>query len=184
VRVPANLALITIVLSAVNAAGQAASSSTACSAPEYRNFDFWVGTWEVRGADGELAGTNRIERILGGCALQENWTGRRGMVGTSLNAYDAMDGKWHQTWVDSNGLRLDLAGEYASGRLTLQGEGPSLREPRRRVLHRITWSRLPEDGRVRQLWETSRDQGLTWEVVFDGAYVRSKPPVAGHPGER
>lgn len=171
---------LSILFSAAGAAtaGQAASPyPSACGAPEYRQFDFWMGTWEVRRADGEVAGTNRIESILGGCALQESWTGRVGTVGKSLNAYDPLDGKWHQTWVDSNGLRLDLEGEYAEGRLTLSGEGPSLREPRRRVLHRVTWSRLPEGGRVRQLWQVSRDGGAAWDVVFDGTYVPSKPTL-------
>jgi hypothetical protein len=39
--------------------------------------------------------------------------------------------------------------------------------------HRITWTPLPE-GRVRQFWENSRDEGKTWSVAFDGTYVRRK----------
>jgi hypothetical protein len=142
-----------------------------CSAPEYRQFDFWLGRWQVRGAKGQVVGTNRIEAILGGCALRESWTGRDGSVGTSLNAWDPFDRRWHQTWVDSDGLRLELAGEYAGGRMTLSGDGRSLAPPTRTVRHRITWSRLPEGRRVRQLWEVSGDGGQTWKAVFDGTYV-------------
>ena len=35
---------------------------------------------------------------------------------------------------------------------------------------RITWSKL-DGGRVRQLWESSTDDGRTWSVAFDGTYV-------------
>ena len=149
------------------------AGATPCTAPEYRQFDFWAGRWEVRGADAKVAGTNRIEPILGGCALQENWTGSSGVVGTSLNAYDPLDGKWHQTWVDGEGLRLELAGEYAQGKMTLSGEGRLTGTPGR-LRHRITWSRLPEGGRVRQLWEVSKDDGRTWSVAFDGTYIPQK----------
>ena len=33
---------------------------------------------------------------------------------------------------------------------------------------RITWTR--EGDGVRQLWETSKDDGETWETAFDGRY--------------
>ncbi|MDH3459056.1 MAG: hypothetical protein OER90_19620, partial [Gemmatimonadota bacterium] len=46
-----------------------------CSAPEYRQFDFWLGTWNVETKDGKTAGTNHITQILNGCALREEWTG-------------------------------------------------------------------------------------------------------------
>jgi hypothetical protein len=39
------------------------------------------------------------------------------------------------------------------------------------VVDRITWIPL-EDGRVRQVWEASRDYGNTWQVLFDGTYAR------------
>jgi hypothetical protein len=39
------------------------------------------------------------------------------------------------------------------------------------ALQRITWSQLP-GGKVRQLWEASKDGGKTWTVVFDGTYTR------------
>src|SRR2546427_2060913 len=46
-----------------------------------------------------------------GCGLQENWEGTDGMTGTSLNAYEAARGLWHQTWVDSRGSILLLEGQ-------------------------------------------------------------------------
>ena len=39
------------------------------------------------------------------------------------------------------------------------------------VRSRITWTPL-EDGRVRQHWQLSRDDGATWTTAFDGLYSR------------
>ena len=92
-----------------------------CSTPEHHQFDFWIGEWNVITEDGRQAGANRIERILDGCVLQENWTGANGMRGQSFNIYSAADGKWHQTWVDTTGLRLELHGGMQDGRMVLSG---------------------------------------------------------------
>jgi hypothetical protein len=43
------------------------------------------------------------------------------------------------------------------------------------VRHRITWTPLP-DGTVRQHWQASRDDGATWDDLFDGRYVRRDGP--------
>jgi hypothetical protein len=40
---------------------QAAARPRPCTAPLHRQFDFWVGAWDVIGANGQFAGTNRIE---------------------------------------------------------------------------------------------------------------------------
>ncbi|MEO8587410.1 MAG: hypothetical protein ABI584_14690 [Acidobacteriota bacterium] len=143
-----------------------------CAAPEYRQFDFWLGDWNVKDASGSEAGTNRITSIQGGCVLLENWTGAKGSNGTSFNMYFSGDRKWHQTWVDNQGGRLDLAGGVVDGKMVLEGESPSQREPGTLVRQRISWEKKGAD--VRQLWEASRDGGKTWKVLFDGLYVRAK----------
>jgi hypothetical protein len=140
-----------------------------CTAAEMRQFDFWVGAWQV--ADrGKHAGHNRIELILGGCALLENWTGAEGGAGKSLNFFDAEDRRWHQAWVDGSGGALFLAGRFENGSMRLEGErAASGGTPATR--HRITWTPLP-DGRVRQLWESSPTGREEWAVQFDGLYSR------------
>ena len=41
------------------------------------------------------------------------------------------------------------------------------------IINRITWSLMNGDrDYVRQLWETSTDDGKTWAVAFDGQYHR------------
>lgn len=42
-----------------------------CDAPAHREFDFWLGQWQVHTPDGEMAGSNHIERGYGGCVLHE-----------------------------------------------------------------------------------------------------------------
>ena len=151
---------------AATSAGKPATAPGPCSSPEHRQFDFWLGEWEVREA-GKVAGANRITKILGGCALREEWTGASGLTGTSLNVYDAPRRRWHQTWVDDKGNVLLLEGEWKSGRMVLEGEHPISADKTTR--ERISWT--PQSGgRVRQLWESSTDSGKTWSVAFDGIY--------------
>jgi hypothetical protein len=140
-----------------------------CTAPVHRQFDFWVGAWDVIGADGKFAGTNRIELVDGGCALFENWSsGRGGYTGRSLNSVGG-DGRWRQTWVDSGGLRLELVGGLVDGKMVLEGETPASSPGGPPTKNRITWS--PEtEGRVRQHWETSADGGKTYSSAFNGMY--------------
>jgi hypothetical protein len=144
--------------------------AASCAAPEFRQFDFWIGEWEVRNPDGSKAGTNRIEPILGGCALQENWTGAGGGSGKSFSLYDRTREVWHQTWVDAQGNLLQLDGHFADNRMTLLSA--AVRDSSGgTVIHRIVWVQTAP-GRVRQLWESSRDGGTTWTVAFDGRYIK------------
>jgi len=146
--------------------------STTCDADGYRQFDFWIGNWEVS-SGGQPAGTNSIHPVQNGCALQENWqgAGEGGISGTSFNIYDRATGHWHQTWVDSSGTLLQLDGGLVNGVMVLSGQRPA-RDGGGMVLHRISWTPNP-DGSVRQLWEASKDEGASWAVLFDGLYMRS-----------
>lgn len=150
-------------------------SARPCGAkPEYRQFDFWIGEWDVQ-AGGKQAGTNSVQLILGDCVIFENWTGAGGMTGKSFNIYNAAKGKWQQTWVDSSGNALELYGEFKDGAMRLAGEKPAPNGGK--IIDRLSFFPL-EGGRVRQLWESSQDDGKTWSVVFDGLYTRRK--IAAH----
>jgi hypothetical protein len=153
------------------------SPPVACSSQEYRQFDFWVGEWTVTNSSGQFAGENRVAVIQNGCAIQETWTGADGGSGISFNGYFDGDRKWHQTWFDSRGGRLELAGAFVGGKMILRGEIPVRGEPGHKVLHQITWEKHP-DGRIRQLWQSSPDGGGSWTIVFDGTYTRKGAPVA------
>jgi hypothetical protein len=163
--------LLLCVLPTALKAQSAASAQPACSRPEHRQFDFWVGEWNVTRPNGQIAGTNRIRLIHGGCALLEEWTGAGGSTGTSLNAFDPATGRWHQTWIGSDGVLLKLDGGMKGGGMELVGVTVGANGTR--TLQRIRWTSLGGDPpRVRQLWETSSDDGRTWSVAFDGVYRR------------
>lgn len=138
-----------------------------CSDAVHREFDFWLGTWEVRNEEGELLGHNEIERVAGGCALLESWHSAGGGDGMSINTYDSRLGKWTQRWVGV-GATLWLEGGIEDGRMVLAGTSPRSTS-RGEVLDRITWTPLP-DGRVRQVWEVSADGGKSWRADFVGYY--------------
>ena len=142
-----------------------------CSAPEHRQFDFWLGEWTVE-AKGKQAGSNKITAILGGCVLFEEWqSAASGYAGKSFNRYDPASGQWRQLWVDSGGGALDLAGGYQDGKMILQGEQTS--KDGAKLQNRITWYNNT-DKTVRQHWQQSSDGGKTWKTVFDGLYTRAK----------
>jgi len=138
-----------------------------CASEQYRQFDFWLGDWEVADADGNRQGTNTIESILGGCVLRESWQGT-GSQGYSHNIYDRTTGRWHQTWVDAGGTLLQVDGGLVDGAMVLEGTG--IARGGATVHHRISWTPL-DDGRVRQHWQTSSD-GDSWSDAFLGFYTR------------
>jgi hypothetical protein len=141
-----------------------------CDGAEHRQFDFWLGDWEVFGPNGQPAGRNSITRELNGCVLHERWVGAGGMRGESFNTWDRTRQRWHQTWVSSTGTLLVIEGGLVNGAMQMTGDTTT---PKGLVRNRITWTPGP-DGSVRQVWETSVDGGTTWQGAFDGRYRRAK----------
>lgn len=144
-----------------------------CAAPEFHQFDFWIGDWNVTTPEGKPAGTSKVAAILGGCAIQENWTSASGGKATSLSLYDEPNRRWHQTWVDDTGGLLQLDGEFRGGAMVLIGRRASVRDRGSAVVHRIVWTVISPD-RVLQHWEASKNEGRTWSTFFDGTYARKK----------
>jgi hypothetical protein len=144
------------------------AAHAACENSAYRQFDFWIGEWEVHTPEGKLAGTNRITREYEGCVLHERYTTARGYSGESLNTYEPGRQVWHQTWVDNEGTLLLLEGKLVDGRMRLEGE--NVDGAGKVIRHRITWTPNP-DGTVRQFWETTDANGQ-WTTAFDGRYSK------------
>ncbi len=139
-----------------------------CCTEDHNAFDFWVGTWEVRLADGTKAGVNRIVKAEGGCVLQEHWkSANQGFTGTSLNYLNTTTGQWEQLWVDRSGNILKLKGNREGDQMILTSDPFKGPEGSERT-NRITWT-LREDGTVRQLWEVL-EKGSAVQVLFDGYY--------------
>ena len=139
----------------------------ACADLAYRQFDFWQGEWNVATADGTLVGRDRIERDYGGCVLHEHWTSVDGGTGGSVTIYDMSRKVWHQTWVDSTGTLVVLEGGLKDGAMVMTGE---MTQDGKRLQDRMSWT--PQNGKIRQLWETSSDGGKTWHTIFDVYYSK------------
>ena len=145
--------------------------------PHFREFDFWVGDWDVRprGASASTtASRNRITLEENGCVVQEHWEGQGGSTGQSFNLFDRSIGKWRQTWVDNGGGQHDYVGELRDGNMALEGTTPAANGARGRVPTRLTLFHISHDT-VRQFFETSPDSGATWVASSDLLYVRRRP---------
>lgn len=155
--------------------------------PAFAELNFWLGDWQVWAGD-RLVGSNRIEEVVGGCALTEHWVATGGGEGMSLFYYDPRREEWNQVWVTEDTTRPGglkekrLVDRPDDGALRFQGE---VVHPEHGVyLDRTTLIPLADD-RVRQLIEISTDDGETWRVVFDALYLRPGigPPSPSGPEE-
>lgn len=151
----------------------AQQSGCKCCTDEFRQFDFWVGSWIVYDSANAPLGTNVIDIIQDSCVLRENWKSARSpYTGTSYNFYNPATGSWTQSWVDNQGGSLLLRGGLVGSAMQMSSE-PVEDNQGRMVVNRITWAPRP-DGTVRQHWESSVDNG-PWSTLFDGIYKRSTP---------
>lgn len=147
-------------------ARQSASSKVAaCSAPEYHQFDFWIGDWDGFDMDkpAVVVARNHVDRILDGCVLREDYRGTNGLAGQSLSIYDASRRTWSQTWVTSRGNVLLIEGNFSGGDMVLSGADRTADGKERRI--RGVWR--PEKDGVRETAVTSVDAGKTWQPWFD-----------------
>ena len=105
------------ILSAFSSFSQASPSDCSTNAKN-REFDFWVGEWNVFNPQKVQVGKSVITRIINGCAIQENWTSLGGgnYVGESINVYNDEKQKWEQYWFGSGGaINYAGEGEYRDG---------------------------------------------------------------------
>lgn len=135
---------------------------------EARQFDFWVGDWDVFNTNGQKAGTNTVQLFSDGCGILENWTGSLGGDGKSINFYDASTKKWYQSWIGTGGGALRYAGVFTDGAMRFEGETIA---NGKKTLQKLTFTKIDENT-VRQLFETSADDGKTWTITADLKYVR------------
>lgn len=138
---------------------------------EARQFDFWLGDWDVFNLAGQKAGTNSILSFANGCGLMENWTSALGNDGKSINYYDASTNKWYQHWMGSTGGALRYEGSFKDG--AIRFEGATIGKDGKKTLQKLTFFKLDEST-VRQLAETSNDDGKTWTISYDFKYVKRK----------
>ena len=140
-----------------------------CKSPEYRQFDFWLGDWEVQDPAGNVVGHNAVTAEQDGCLIIEHWTATGGaQTGTSFNYYDIRDKKWHQLYLDNSGNAgafPAMSGELIENKMVLltnDANGPT---------SRWTWYTV-SPNHVRQMAEQSTDNQKTWQITWDSIYVK------------
>jgi tetratricopeptide (TPR) repeat protein len=144
------------------------------STPENRQFDFWLGEWNVQTTPGGVpAGQSRIELILGDCVVEENWqSDGNPYSGKSYNMYNAALRRWEQYWVDNSAGNIFFYGGLKDGVMDYftdeipQPSGPPLKR-------HLQFFKLGPDE-VRQFSQGSTDGGKTWTPEYDFTYVRKK----------
>jgi len=153
-----------------------ATQPNPCADPQHKQFDFWVGEWNLTwpgDKQGEVVhGTNSIKRILDGCVVQENFSGGDSMHlrGMSLSTYDLESNRWKQTWVDNEGGYLDFIGDFSNGQMILQREAVRNGE---KILQRMVWKNISAHE-LDWSWESSADGGRTWQVNWPIHYKRTQ----------
>jgi hypothetical protein len=166
------LSSLIILLLARSGAGQnAAAAAGLCADPARAALDYWVGSWSTTTGRGVPGGTSVVERVAGGCALLERFSGAQGgLIGAGLHTLDAATGEWIQYWVDSRGVTLIMKGMMADGRITYDWTAPVNGVPRRQ---RYALEPLP-DGSLVQTGYVTTDDGATWQQAWKLTYRKEE----------
>jgi len=155
----------------------------ACQSLEARQFAFWLGTWDLTGRArvklgsdqwNETRSVNTIRSTMDGCVTREefaNLTPDR-WTGMSVSVWIPQSREWHQTWVDSQGGYISLAGGFRDGKMILV-TSPHPLPSGVTVVNRMVFHDIARDSLVWD-WEASRDKGRAWELLWSITYRRRK----------
>lgn len=149
-----------------------------CSSPEFRQFDFWIGDWEVFGKTGRKAGDSKISLVLDSCIILEEWTSanmQQGLryAGKSFNTWNSAMKQWQQTWVDNTGNTTAYTHGKFEDKKIIFNTDPFPFSKDTTATRRLTFFDLGKD-KVRQLGEITKDNGTTWAPEYDLEYRRKK----------
>jgi hypothetical protein len=162
-----SILLLFFLVHTINCFAQSNTAPCACCSYAHKQFDFWLGNWDVYNTKDIKVGENNIIRIQDSCALQENWISPP-QTGTSYNYFDTSDSLWHQLWIDNVGTVLNLKGKLVNGKMVLESE-KMLSKKNKFYFNRITWQQLP-NGNITQKWDIVGDSGQILQVAFEGVY--------------
>lgn len=144
-----------------------------CKSKEASQFDFWVGTWQLEWKDPDgtsRTGTNIINKILGSCVIEENFsTGDKSYLGKSISMYSPDKKMWQQTWVDNAGAYLDFTGGMDGDKMILLRKGKNKKGVE--ILQKMTFYDITQNE-FNWNWEYSTDNGTNWLLVWKIHYTR------------
>jgi hypothetical protein len=141
-----------------------------CTTEVYKQFDFWLGDWNVYDTNNKLIGTNTIVKMPNACAMQENWSSTQSASkGTSYNYYNAIDKSWNQVWIDNAGGSLVLKGTYKNNKMILKSK--LITGKKGDYYNQVTWFKN-SNGSVTQLWELLDINNTSFNEIFRGTYKK------------
>ena len=168
--------LLQALLVAAQGVGQAVAQPPppTCQTAEHKQFDFWVGKWEVYRPDtGQMVARSLIEKLYGGCAIRENWMPVTGIgAGGSLNSYRPNEKRWRQVYTGAGNAWAEYAGGIESGAMVISGTRTMPNGSQTPV--RITY-KPATDGAVHQIGEQSSDGGKSWQLQYHFIYRPTAP---------
>jgi hypothetical protein len=154
-----------------------------------RDFDFWMGSWDVhnRRLRRRLAGSNEWEEfeatavarpILDGLGNEDEFRTDHGggFVGMSFRFFDLAKEQWLIYWADNRGsgeLDPPVIGRFSGDEGVFVGADIFEGRP---ILVRYIWSRVTTPT---PRWEQafSEDGGTTWETNWIMDFTRVDPPA-------
>lgn len=139
-----------------------------CCKEEYKQFDFWLGEWEVYNLKGFKVGENLIVSIQDHCLIQENWKSDS-LTGTSYNFFDSKDKTWNQIYIDNLGTVLQLKGTFQNNKIILRSDKIKSSKANFFYYNQITWEKN-NSGNVLQKWDIIDDSGKILQTAFEGIY--------------
>ena len=161
----------------------AGAIAQACSGPEFRQLDFWIGDWNVKiharaspASDqwGDSVGTQHVRSILSGCAIEENFAAQgppSPWAGRSFATFDGFSKKWRQTWVDDSGGYIPLDGGPEGSEFALYGPPREIKGTKFQM--RMVWKNITHEA-LRWEWQRSEDGWQTNAVMMVIDYTRMK----------
>lgn len=141
-------------------------------------FDFWIGDWKVKWKESEDQwgrGTNKIEKILDGTVILENFEitegESKGFKGKSMSVYRSNKKLWKQAWVDNKGGYFDFTGTFEGQKRIFQTRPSSKGQDS--IIQRMVFYNISEDSFTWD-WESSKDNGDNWTLNWRIFYEKIK----------
>jgi hypothetical protein len=162
------------------AAAPDTGAASPCAVPEARQFDFWIGEWDLVSRfllpDGkwtEEKGTDSVRAVLDGCALYQEWKGTvagQPLHGISITSYTPRDRQWQQAWSDDSGPMLYVfTGGMEGDRMVLSRQVVADGKP---VVRRQVFSNIRPDS-LDWSYEQSTEAG-GWTPIWTIRYTRKR----------
>ena len=138
--------------------------SRECMSPNLSFFDFLIGKWQKT----ESAGKKEIKKILGGCAIREEWR-LEGFNATLLRNFDRSTNKWYLTFTAHNLVPQVWEGRFENGNWYFYRDWQLNGKPRR---SRTFWKKTSDKSFDRTV-EQLNDDGKTWRLHVSSSYKKS-----------